>query len=249
MARKKREEKPDDGRKEMALARRKALVMEKMDEGEEEEAMLALIRRSGSDAVGVDEFCGKVMAGMPLERARGYVRALAYVASGNKWREVLAATGLGYTQISIWTRTNKEYGALFKAAKEMQGEAIGAKALDALVEVGVEGEEIPVVSGGEVVATRVVRPVKALELLVKMGDERFAPERRMGAPGGGTTYVIPVLPVLTADAVKREAEARVVEVGEVGRTGGAEGGGSGEEEAEIDLSLGDEFDKDEEGDI
>lgn len=197
------------------LARDIATAIVPMTDAQMEAAAVSLVRSCGIPAETVDGFCRDVLGGYALADARRMVEALVMVAAGALWKDVLEKVGLGWSDVAEPSYTSKEYRLVFEMARQRQLKAQAARTQDALVDVAVNGEAVPIIVNGEVVAERRVRSVRAMERMLAAGDERFATEKGGGGiHANGPTFVFPVMPTLTAEDVRRAREEteRVIDV-------------------------------------
>lgn len=176
---------------------------------EEGEGVEELVERMG-DALGLrDEVDG-------VPRWRRCVRFLASYASGMRYRVALEDSGVDSASIRICIGRSRIYMAMYDAARNCQLTANLPEVLDAAVDIAVNGEEKKVYDrDGRLVGVNRERSVKAMELLLKAGDERFAEKK--GLPQvAAVTYNI-TMPTVALPPPEQRREL-VIDVGEVEET-------------------------------
>ena len=174
---------------------------------EEGEGVEELVERMGG-ALGLrDEVDG-------VPRWRRCVRFLASYASGMRYKVALEDSGVDSASIRICIGRSRVYMAMYDAARNCQLTANLPEVLDAAVDIAVNGEEKKVYDkNGNLVGVNRERSVKAMELLLKAGDARFA--EKNGVPQvAAVTYNITMPTVaLPPPEQRRELVIDVVESG------------------------------------
>lgn len=172
----------------------------------------------GESVEGLMGRLGKVLGlrdevdGVP--RWRRCVSFLASYAGGMRYRDALKENGIDSASVMMSVSNSRIYSAMYFAARNCQLSANLPDVLDAAIDIAVNGEEKKVYDrDGRLVGVNRERSVKAMELLLKAGDERFAEKK--GLPQvAAVTYNI-TMPTVALPPPEQRREL-VIDVGEVG---------------------------------